>query len=177
MNGSGSLAAPCGYRSERSGPRLRWLGPFRPTTVPALAASCQNGNLRFRPQANLAPERTRSVSKNRLKVVRSTRASTTTVSSRIRPSSGLPGRWRHQLHAIWMKRVGNHCGPSQGPWRCRTGGPARSPVIHLAGDKNEQLTVKRFVPRAGRSDFRVPRQLQYHAVRGRRRGPSSEIGR
>ncbi len=182
MDGSGSPAGRCGYRTERSGSRLRRLGLSRPTTIPttrssALAASCQNGNSRFCSQANLVPDGKRPVSKNRLKAVRGMRSGTTTVSWRIRSSTELPGRWRYQCHANWMKRVWSDCGPSQEPWRCRANGPARSPVIHFTADRIEQLTVKRIVLHAGRSHCQVPCQLPNQAVRERRRGRSSEVER
>ena len=182
MDGSDSPAGQCGYRTERSGGRLRWLGLSRLTTIPttrlsALAVSCQNGSLRFRPPANLAPDGTTPVSKNRLKAVRGPQASTTIVSSRIHPSSGLPDRWRYQRHTNWMKRVRSDCGPSLESWRCRIKGSAKSLVIHFTADRNEQLTVKPFVLRAGRSDCRVPCQVPNQAVRERRRGRSSEVER
>lgn len=180
MDDPGSPAGRFGYRTERSMGRLRRLGLSRPTTIPttrspALTASCQNGNLRFRPQANLAPDGTRPALKNRLNAVRGMCAGTTTVSLRIRPSSGRPDRWRCQRHATWMKRARSDCRSSQESWRCRTNDSARSPVIHFTADRNEQSTFKRVVLRVGRNDCRVPCQLPNQVVRERRQGRSSEV--
>ena len=180
MDGSGSPAGRCGYRTERSRTRLRWFGRSRPTTTPtkrssALAASCQNGDLRFRPQANLAPDGTRPASKIRLNAVRGMRAGTTTVSWRIRPSSGRPDRWRCQRHATWMKRVRSDCRSSQVSWRCRANGSAKSPVMYFTADRNEQSTAQRVVLRVGRNDCRAPCLLLNQAVRERRQGRSSEV--